>query len=186
MKSKDLFSIKTIVATGVGAAIFFILMRFVAIPTGIPNTSIQTSYAFLGLLAALFGPVAGCLAGLIGHALNDLTSGWGLWWSWIIATGVVGLVIGLAANRLKINEGEFSKKDIITFNIFQVIANAAAWFLVAPTLDILIYAEPADKVYLQGLVAGAANIVTVAVIGTLLILAYSKTIPKRGSLKKDE
>lgn len=36
-------SIKTVVAVGIGAALFFVLARFVAIPSGIPNTSICES-----------------------------------------------------------------------------------------------------------------------------------------------
>ena len=40
MEKKNLFSIKTIVAIGIGAAVFIILGRFAAIPSGIPNTDI--------------------------------------------------------------------------------------------------------------------------------------------------
>ena len=32
-------SIKTVVAIGIGAALFFVLGRFVAIPSGVPNSS---------------------------------------------------------------------------------------------------------------------------------------------------
>lgn len=34
-------SIKTVVAIGIGAALFFVLGRFVAIPSGVPNTNIS-------------------------------------------------------------------------------------------------------------------------------------------------
>ncbi|MDD3428935.1 MAG: ECF transporter S component, partial [Oscillospiraceae bacterium] len=34
-------SIKTVVAIGIGAAIFFVLGRFVSIPSPVPNTSIN-------------------------------------------------------------------------------------------------------------------------------------------------
>ena len=34
------FSVKSIVAIGIGAALFFVLGRFVAIPSPIPNVSI--------------------------------------------------------------------------------------------------------------------------------------------------
>lgn len=90
----------------------------------------------------------------------------------------------LLAARIAIRDGEFGRKEIIAFNFAQIVANAIAWFLVAPVLDILIYAEPANKVFTQGLIAGASNIVTVAVIGTLLAIAYSKTRTKQGSLKR--
>jgi len=52
--------------------------------------------------------------------------------------------------------------------------------------DILIYAEPANKVFTQGLVAGASNIVTTAVVGTLLCFGYTKARPAEGSLKKED
>ena len=47
-------SIKTVVAIGIGAALFFVLGRFVAIPSGVPNTNISLQYAVLGLLAAWY------------------------------------------------------------------------------------------------------------------------------------
>lgn len=60
-------SIKTVVAIGIGAALFFVLGRFVAIPSGVPNTNISLQYAVLGLLAAMYGPLAGGLIGFIGQ-----------------------------------------------------------------------------------------------------------------------
>ena len=41
---------KTFVAVGIGAALFFVLGRFVAIPSPVPNTNISLQYAVLGLL----------------------------------------------------------------------------------------------------------------------------------------
>ena len=63
-------SIKTVVAVGIGAALFFVLARFVSIPSGIPNTSICLQYAVLALFAILYGPVAGGLIGFIGQFLG--------------------------------------------------------------------------------------------------------------------
>ncbi len=183
--TNKLLNIKTIVAIGIGSAVFMILGRFASIPTGIPNTEIQTAYAFLALMAIIYGPLAGVAIGFIGHTLKDLTAYGSPWFSWIIASAIVGLIIGLAWNKININEGELSKKKIVGFNICQVIANAAAWFLVAPTLDIVVYAEPFNKVYLQGIVAGISNMITVGVIGTILLVLYSKTRIKQGSLDKE-
>ena len=81
-------SVKTIVAIGIGAALFFVLGRFVAIPSPVPNVTICIQYGLLAFMAALFGPIAGALIGLIGHFLIDLSYGWGIWWSWVIASGV--------------------------------------------------------------------------------------------------
>ena len=73
----------------------------------------------------------------------------------------------------------------IRFNLVSYIAaNAVAWFVVAPLLDIVIYAEPANKVFTQGFVAGASNIISVGVLGSLLLAAYSRTRTKKGSLTR--
>lgn len=176
--------ITTIVAIAIGAALFFVLGRFVAIPSPVPNTNISIQYGLLAFMATLFGPVAGCLIAFIGHALIDFSYGWGVWWSWVIASGVAGLIMGLGTMSLNI-ENKFDTQAIIRFNISQVVANIIAWGVIAPLFDIIIYAEPANKVFLQGLVGGLANIVTTAIVGTLLCLAYSAAKPKAGSLKKE-
>ena len=178
-------SIKTIVAIGIGAAVFMILGRFGSIPTGIPNTNIETCYAFLALMAVLYGPITGVSIGFIGHALKDLVFYGTPWFSWVIASAFVGLIIGLSWKKLRVNEGDFGKKEMFIFNVYQVIANVVAWLAIAPSLDVLIYAEPAKKVYLQGAVAGVSNAMTVGVLGTILIYTYSKTRVKKGSLDKE-
>lgn len=185
MQSSKGFSVKTIVAIGIGAALFVVLARFGSIPTGIPNTNIQTNYAILALFALLYGPWAGLLIGLIGHTLADLISYGAPWFSWVIASGVAGLLYGLLSRGTRIHEGEFGVREILRFNIAQIVGNAIAFFAVAPVLDILIYAEPSNKVFTQGFAAGGMNMVTVAVLGTLLAVAYSKTRTKRGSLTRE-
>lgn len=182
---KNKLSIKTIVAIGIGSAVFMILGRFGSLPTGIPNTNIETAYAFLALMALLYGHLAGFLIGFIGHALKDIVFFGSPWISWVFASGIVGLIIGFGARFIKINQGVFKLKQIFMFNLIQIIANGVAWFLVAPTLDILIYSEPANKVYLQGVIGGISNMVTVGVLGTILIANYAKTRIQKGSLRKE-
>ena len=104
-------SIKTFVAIGIGAALFFVLGRFVAIPSPVPNTNISLQYAVLALLAAMYGPVAGGLIGFIGHALIDLSWGGIPWWSWVITSAFVGVVVGLFTKKLHVEEGDFNKKE---------------------------------------------------------------------------
>lgn len=179
------FKTKTIVATGLGAALFTLLFMYVKVPTGIPDTNIQTAYGVGAFFAALFGPIAGGLIAFIGHALSDSIQYGSAWWSWVIASGTSCFLIGLIYPKMKVEEGEFGKKDIIAFNVLQIIANAVAWILVAPVLDIVIYAEPANYVFTQGIVAAISNAVSAGVIGTLLLVFYSKTRSKKGSLTKE-
>lgn len=181
---KKEFSVKTIVAIGIGSAVFVILGRFVMIPTGFPNTNLETAYPFLALISAIFGPVAGGLIGLIGHTLKDFTTG-GAWWSWIICSGIIGVVYGFAGKKIDLQHGEFSKRNMLHFNLYQIVGNIIVWGLIAPTLDVLIYSEPASKVYTQGAIASVLNIIAVGVIGTLLMAAYAATRTKKGSLSKE-
>ncbi len=176
--------VKTVVAIGIGAALFFVLGRFVSIPSPVPNTSVTLQYAVAAIFAALFGPLAGFATAFIGHSLIDFTL-YGPWWSWIIASGVFGLLSGLLMKKLDVESGEFGKKQILTFNVAQIISHLVCWGLVAPVLDIAIYSEPVEKVFAQGLMGGVSNAVTTGIVGTLLLLAYSKTRTKKGSLSKD-
>ncbi len=177
-------STRTIVAIGIGSAVFLVLNRFVSIPTGIPNTNISTAYGFLAFMAILFGPIAGALIGFIGHALTDAIAGWGVWWSWVIVSAFVGCVVGLGSKKVNVEDGNFGTKDVLTFNLYQIAANIIGWGVLAPVLDILIYKEPADKVFLQGLTAGAANLVSMAILGTIFLTIYAKTRTSAGSLNK--
>ena len=178
-------SIQPLVASATGAAQYILLGRFVAIPSGVPNTNNRLQYAVLGLLAAIYGPVAGGLIGFIGHTLIDLSWGGSPWWSWVIASAFVGVVVGLFAKKLAIEEGSFGKKEVITFAIANVVANVVAWLGIAPVLDILIYAEPASKVFAQGAMAAVVNSLTAVIVGALLVVAYTKTIAKKGSLDQE-
>jgi energy-coupling factor transport system substrate-specific component len=180
------FGIKEVVATGIGTALFVVLTE-VQIPLVIvPNTALQVRAALLAFLAAVFGPVVGGIVGLLGHALGDALFYGSVWWSWVLPDAIFGILVGIFAKKYQIKEGGFGGKQILLFNVVQVVANALAWILVAPVLDILIYAEPADKVFAQGALAFVANIIIVAILGTLLGAAYSKIGAKSSSLSKED
>lgn len=177
--------VKDIVAIGIGAAVFVILFKFIAIPSGIPNTEIQVAYGFLALMSTLYGPIVGALIGFIGHTIKDFTSYGSAWWSWIVCSGLMGLALGWAGKKINLDSGIFTKKEMIHFNVLQIIFNAIIWIGIAPTLDILIYAEPSNKVYTQGTFSFIVNSLTVAIVGTLLMKAYAATKTEKGSLSKD-
>ena len=184
MKKYFEVSTRTIVATALGAALFTLLFMFVKVPSPIPETSFQTAYGLSAFFAVLFGPIAGGLIAFIGHGLSDAIQYGSPWWSWVIASGVASFIFGFAFKTSKIEEGEFALKDIIRFNVIQVVGNVIAWVVVAPLLDIIIYAEPMNLVFTQGIIAAVMNIISAGVIGSLLLVAYSKTRTQKGSLSK--
>lgn len=180
------FGIKEVVATGIGTALFVVLTE-VQIPLGfIPNTSLQPRAAVLTFLAAVFGPLVGGIVGLLGHALGDAMFYGSVWWSWVFPDAVFGIIVGLFVKKYKIKEGGFEGKAIVLFNVVQIVANAIAWIVVAPVLDILIYSEPANKVFAQGVFAFLGNIIITAILGTLLGVGYTKIGAKSSSLTKED
>ena len=179
------FKTKTIVATGLGAALFMLLFMYVKVPTGIPETQIQTAYGVGGFFAALFGPIAGGLIAFIGHFLSDYVQYGSEWMSWVIASVVTCYIIGMVYPKLAVEEGRFDKKDMILYNVYQIVGNIIGWVIVAPVLDIVIYAEPVNLVFTQGVVAAICNAVSAGVIGTILLKLYSKAHASKGSLTKE-
>ena len=180
------FSTRTLVGTALGAALFTVLFMFVKVPTGIPETEIQTAYGVGAFFAGLFGPIAGALIAFIGHALSDTIQYGSPWWSWIIASAVSGFLFGMVYNKLKVDEGIFTWKDCLKFNVCQIIANVVAWIVVAPVLDIVMYGEPVNLVFTQGAVAALCNAISAGVIGSLLLFAYSKIRAPKGSLEEEK
>ncbi|RIY33635.1 ECF transporter S component [Psittacicella melopsittaci] len=178
--------VKTVVAIGIGAAIILILMRFVMLPTPVPNTKLQTAYGFLALFAGIFGPFAAGVAAFIGHFLNDVTQYGTAWFSWISCSALLGVVLGYAVDGKKLLAGYFTVKQAIIFNVIQVIANLILWGVVAPSIDTAVYAEPTNKVYLQGIVAAIGNALSVGIIGTVLLAVYARTRTKSGALELEK
>lgn len=185
MKKKGL-STKDVVAIGIGAAVFLILFKFIAIPTGIPNTQINVAQSWLSLLSVIFSPIVGFFVAIIGHSLNDAISYGSVWWSWVIADGIYALIFAVLVKRANLLQGKLTAFKLIWFNISQAIANVIAWLVVAPVLDILIYAEPANKVFLQGGLSVVVNIISTAIIGTTLVSLYIKNKGQQELLRKED
>ena len=53
-------------------------------------------------MAILYGPAAGFLIGLIGHGLKDLVFYGMPWFSWVISSAIVGLIIGLVWKKVRV------------------------------------------------------------------------------------
>ena len=181
------FGIKEVVAMGIGTALFVVLTN-VQIPlVFVPNTALQPRMAVLAFFSAIFGPIVGGVVGFLGHALGDALFYGSVWWSWVFPEAVVGVVIGLFAKKYGVEDGKFTEaKSIIFFNVVQVVANAFAWIVVAPVLDILVYQEPSNKVFIQGAFAFLGNIIIIGILGSLLLVAYSKIAGKSSNLKVEE
>jgi len=177
------FSIKKLVATAVGASLFFLLARFLSFPIPVfggifLNFYVNLQYAVVGFFAVVFGPVCGLLVGLTGDFFAYLSFGNGIIWSSVIASAAVGLLSGFIFKADKVDESDFDGMDIARFIIMSLIIHIVSWGIIKPVGDVLFYSMPADDVFIQGLITGAGNFVITAIVGTFIILGYSKTLEK--------
>ncbi len=180
--NKKLLSTQTVVAIGIGAALYAAL-SFFQIPVG-PNTSFRIAIAVLAIIGAYYGPVAGFSVGFIGHALNDMLMYGSVWWSWVFLSAVLGGVIGLIYldKDFSIKEGMIEKKHIVKMVILTVIGLLLA-SLVAFIGDVFFYGEPADKVWIQIIIASISNAVVLVVLGIPGIVLLTKNNQKHTGLE---
>ena len=170
MKNK---TVNTIAAVIVGALLFFLTGRFVLLKELAGSGDLSAQFGLLAFLAALFGPVAGALAGLAGQMLIDISFGWGVWWDTAVAAACFGLLAGLFTRGLKLREGRFGLKGAVVFNTAQICAHAISWGIICPALRVLIYAAPAKEAFRSGLSLAVVPVVTTALIGTILCVVYA-------------
>ena len=178
-------TVQKVVAAGIGTALYIVLTE-----AQIPVFFAQETYfhiraALLAFFAAVYGPIVGLVVGFIGHSLADafFYSG-SVSWSWVIPDALFGVVVGMFYRKYKIQESGFDKKQVLFFNLIQLLGNAVAWIICAPILDILISGEATETAFKQGIAAFICNSVVICILGTFLCTAYSKIV--NSSIKKEE
>ncbi len=175
--------VKTVWAIVIGIILIVISSKLGFQAGIIPNTHIQCNAAVIAFIGAAFGPWAGAITALAGHLLGDALFSERIWLSWVVADTVYGFATGVV--NFKLNYEKFTSKVALKFNINQFCANALAWIFVAPLLDIVIYSEPADVVFTQGVTAFAVNGGVTLVIGSLVLFIYSKILRSRWRKNED-
>jgi energy-coupling factor transport system substrate-specific component len=88
---------RTIVYAAIGAALYAVLAQFQFPLPGTANVSLRPGFAIVTFFGFAFGPIVGLFTGLVGNAIADQISGWGLLtsWNWSLANGLVGLLAGV-------------------------------------------------------------------------------------------
>lgn len=177
-------STKTVVAIGIGAAMYAALSA-ISVPVG-PNTSFRIAIALLPIFGAFFGPVAGFLIGFIGHALNDAFMYGSVWWSWVFLSAMMGLFGGFVCFDKKFDplNGICTKANIVMMYVWSIvgmfIGSVLAYFG-----DVYLYGEPAEKLFVQITLANISNLIVIAVIGIPAVILIAKSKAKNKGLKKD-
>ncbi len=179
--------VKTVVVIAIGAALYGIggLPVF-----GIPifaETSLKPAIAILAVFSALYGPTAGFLIGLLGHGITDLFAGWGVWYTWILGSGIVGFIIGFyeKITKERLDTGEFSNKDIAIFVGLSFLGNLIG-YSVSAFLDSLFFTEPTSKLIAQQLIVIVSNTILIGILGTILLRIMAKRNQQMSNLTEFE
>ena len=165
-------TVKRIGTIAAGSVLFFLLGRYVTIPSPIPTVNICVQYGLLAFLAVVCGPLTGSITGLIGHILIDLSGGQ-MFWSWILATAAFGGLLGVLANVTRLDPAHRDREMLVHFNLCQVATHVVCWAGIAPVLDILFYNENMDTIIAEGLTAALSNAVTTAIVGSSMLAIYA-------------
>lgn len=178
------FTAKTVVVIAIGAALYGV-GGLLSIPL-FANTTLRPATAILAIFAALFGPIVGFLVGILGHALTDLFGGWGFWPSWILGSGIAGLIVGFFSKTTgdRLEEGSFSVKDTIVFILLGLAGNFIG-YSVSAILDFFLYSEPLNKVIAQQLISSSTNTAMIAIIGTAILALIAKRNKQESNLSED-
>lgn len=179
---RNLLTTQTVVAIGIGSALYAGL-SYIQIPVG-PNTSFRVAIAILAIIGAYYGPLAGFSVGFIGHALNDMLMYGSVWWSWVFLSAVLGGVIGLIFldKDFSIKEGMFEKQHLVKMVVLTVIGLFLS-SLFAYIGDVFFYGEPADKVWIQIIIASISNAVVLLLLGIPAIVLLAKNNKKHTGLE---
>ncbi len=177
-------STKTVVAIGIGAALYAALSA-ISVPIG-PNTSFRIAIALLPIFGAFFGPTAGFLIGFIGHALNDAFMYGGVWWSWVFLSAMMGLFGGFVCFDKKFDpiSGICTKANVAMMYIWSIVGMFVG-SVIAYCGDVYLYGEPPEKLFVQITLANISNLIVVAVIGIPAVILIARSKAKNKGLKKD-
>ncbi|OEF66743.1 hypothetical protein OAA_08115 [Vibrio cyclitrophicus 1F175] len=144
-------------------------------PAIFPETSIKLSLAILTLGAIMTGPIGGFAIGFIGGVITDLFAGWGVWLSWIFASGLVGMLLGcfsVLTNWVTVRDGTFTTKHKLLLIAMSFVASS--FMFVAGGLDYYLYAEPIKKLMIQCGIAAVTHVGVISTLGIIVVNAYAK------------
>ncbi|MCA1595254.1 MAG: ECF transporter S component [Chloroflexi bacterium] len=118
---------RAVVMMAIGAALYGVLSTATnwMMLSPVSPVSLRPAIAIPVLFGVLFGPVVGFFAGAVGNILGDAISGYGVYPTWDLGNGLVGLIAGLA---LITRERRQAVNIAATITILAaVVASAVQW-----------------------------------------------------------
>jgi len=182
MSERKLFSATTLVAMGIGTALyaaFNVFFNILQIP-GTQLVAVRPSVSIPMFFGYIFGPVVGFVSGFLGNVISDAISWGGFWWNWDVGNGLLGLIPGLASYLIS-KEDIFKKKGYITCILLVVISSIVGMGFAAYTDYIFGYGISTieEATYALFLPAAVTDAINGAIITPILVAAYASAAKGR-------
>lgn len=186
MKSKlGVWTTKSIVTMGLGAALYGVLMVYGAVPI-FTNTNLSFAMIVPVFVGGLFGPLPAMITCGVGNVIADLIGGWGMWFDWSIGNAVMGLFVGmLPLYGADIANGVFKVKHAVIYAILCVVGNMLAFGVVTPIFSTTLYGQDLNITLMQAVFATAGNTLVLVVAGIPILVLLSKRAASKMNLKKE-
>lgn len=179
------FNTKTIVTISIAAALYGII-GLAGIPIG-PNVQLRPSIIVLTIFAVYFGPIVGLIAGFLGNMLTDLLAGWGIWWTWELASGIFGFFCGMVYlfDTFNIRYGKCNKFHIVFLSITAILGFVAGYAF-AGINDIIVMGEPPRKILVQVGIILITNSLVFLLLALPIVIGFIKTNRRHTNLRVED
>ena len=168
-KERSKFSTKDLVETALLTTLVFVATAFINIRLPILSSGglVHLGNVILFAAAILFGKKKGAIAGAVGMAIFDLSSGWALWAPFtLVVRGIMGYVVGTIAYSNNKNGDNF------LINILAVFVSGI-WMIIGYYItEVILYGN------LLAPVASIPGNITQLVVGLVLGLPLAKILKR--------
>jgi len=168
-KEKSKSKVRDMVETALLISLVFVSTAFINVKLPILSSGglVHLGTGMLFISAIVFGKEKAAIAGAVGMAIFDLSSGWALWAPFtFVIRGAMGYVMGAIAYSNN------KKGNSITFNILGIIVSGAVMIAGYYISEVIIYGN-----WLTPVTSIPGNL-TQIVVGSLLALPIAKILKR--------
>lgn len=183
------FGTKEIIALAVGAVLFACIRM---LEYYIESRGIVTEYVaglvnpgllVVAAVAVFFGPVSGMLCGIGGNLIVRAMLGSSVRFLELFTLGLYGFLIGIYYGKLHYRYDRFGIRELIDFNVVQVLVGILCGVLILPLGKFLIDGTGINEAVVYGTMSTIGVSITVGVILSLIMFIVS--VVASGSSRRD-
>lgn len=162
------FSFSTIIPIGTVSALYFIVARFIHIPSSFPDIEIPLHYAILASFAISFGSIPGAITGFFGQLLVCLCHETHFMVSTLITSTSIGFITGLFKKYSNAKNCFLELKDYFIFSLATLITQLTSLFIIRPLVFLLIQRHIAKEYLVIALAYFIVNVLTTILLGSVI------------------